>query len=86
MSEGGILAIKGVKSQYYISMNKAGQLQGKVILFLSETFLHSLYIEHNVMIFLTKYLDIIISATMTADQLIIDRHLTDSLPIKSEPE
>ena len=36
MSEGGILAIKGVKSQYYISMNKAGQLQGKVIFFLSE--------------------------------------------------
>lgn len=33
MSEGGILAIKGVKSQYYISMNKAGQLQGKVIFF-----------------------------------------------------
>lgn len=33
MSEGGILAIKGVKSQYYISMNKAGQLQGKVIPF-----------------------------------------------------
>lgn len=30
VSEGGILAIKGVKSQYYISMNKAGQLQGKV--------------------------------------------------------
>lgn len=36
VSEGGILAIKGVKSQYYISMNKAGQLQGKVIFFLSE--------------------------------------------------
>lgn len=36
VSEGGILAIKGVKSQYYISMNKAGQLQGKVILFLNE--------------------------------------------------
>lgn len=36
MSEGGILAIKGVKSQYYISMNKAGQLQGKVIFYLSE--------------------------------------------------
>lgn len=67
VSEGGILAIKGVKSQYYISMNKAGQLQGKVILFLSETFLHSLNIEHNIMIFLTKYLDIIISATITAD-------------------
>lgn len=67
MSEGGILAIKGVKSQYYISMNKAGQLQGKVILFLSETFLHSLNIEHNIMIFLTKYLDISISATITAD-------------------
>lgn len=33
VSEGGILAIKGVKSQYYISMNKAGQLQGKVIFF-----------------------------------------------------
>lgn len=31
VSEGGILAIKGVKSQYYISMNKAGQLQGKVM-------------------------------------------------------
>lgn len=31
MSEGGILAIKGVKSQFYISMNKAGQLQGKVM-------------------------------------------------------
>ncbi|XP_030580467.1 fibroblast growth factor 7 [Archocentrus centrarchus] len=31
VSEGGILAIKGVKSQYYISMNKAGQLQGKRI-------------------------------------------------------
>ncbi|KAF3832881.1 hypothetical protein F7725_026546 [Dissostichus mawsoni] len=29
VSEGGILAIKGVKSQYYITMNKAGQLQGK---------------------------------------------------------
>lgn len=27
VSEGGILAIKGVKSQYYISMNKGGQLQ-----------------------------------------------------------
>lgn len=31
VSEGGVLAIKGVKSQYYISMNKAGQLQGKRI-------------------------------------------------------
>ncbi|KAF7666618.1 hypothetical protein LDENG_00099260 [Lucifuga dentata] len=31
VSEGGILAIKGVKSQYYISMSKAGQLQGKRI-------------------------------------------------------
>lgn len=29
VSEGGILAIKGVKSQFYISMNKGGQLQGK---------------------------------------------------------
>ncbi|KAK7912473.1 hypothetical protein WMY93_012684 [Mugilogobius chulae] len=29
VSEGGILAIKGVKSQYYICMNKAGQLQAK---------------------------------------------------------
>lgn len=34
VSEGGILAIKGIKSQYYIAMNKAGQLQGKVIFFL----------------------------------------------------
>lgn len=33
VSEGGILAIKGVKSQYYISMNKGGQLQGKVMFF-----------------------------------------------------
>lgn len=31
VSEGGILAIKGVKSQHYISMTKAGQLQGKSI-------------------------------------------------------
>ncbi|XP_026234958.1 fibroblast growth factor 7 [Anabas testudineus] len=31
VSEGGILAMKGIKSQYYISMNKAGQLQGKRI-------------------------------------------------------
>ncbi|KAM4602482.1 fibroblast growth factor 7 [Polymixia lowei] len=31
VSEGGILAIKGVKSQYYISMNRTGQLQGKRI-------------------------------------------------------
>lgn len=31
VSEGGILAIKGVKSQYYICMNKSGQLQGKRI-------------------------------------------------------
>lgn len=31
MSEGGILAIKGVKSQRYISMTKAGVLQGKVL-------------------------------------------------------
>ena len=30
VSEGGVLAIKGVKSQYYISMNRTGQLQGKV--------------------------------------------------------
>ncbi|XP_030649009.1 fibroblast growth factor 7 [Chanos chanos] len=29
VSEGGVLAIKGVKSQYYISMNRAGILQGK---------------------------------------------------------
>ncbi|XP_034152201.1 fibroblast growth factor 7 [Esox lucius] len=29
VSEGGVLAIKGVKSQYYISMNKTGLLQGK---------------------------------------------------------
>ncbi|XP_057699512.1 fibroblast growth factor 7 [Corythoichthys intestinalis] len=29
VSEGGILAIKGIKSQHYISMNKGGQLQGK---------------------------------------------------------
>ncbi|XP_061103162.1 fibroblast growth factor 7 [Conger conger] len=29
VSEGGILAIKGVKSQYYISMNRTGVLQGK---------------------------------------------------------
>lgn len=34
MSEGGILAIKGVKSQYYICMSKGGQLQGKVIVLL----------------------------------------------------
>lgn len=34
VSEGGILAIKGVKSQYYICMSKAGQLQGKVIFLL----------------------------------------------------
>ncbi|XP_045889192.1 fibroblast growth factor 7-like [Micropterus dolomieu] len=31
VSEGGILAIKGVKSQYYISMNRTGHLQGKRI-------------------------------------------------------
>lgn len=31
VSEGGILAIKGVKSQHYICMSKAGQLQGKVV-------------------------------------------------------
>lgn len=31
VSEGGILAIKGVKSQYYICMSKAGQLQAKRI-------------------------------------------------------
>ncbi|KAM8894752.1 fibroblast growth factor 7 isoform 1-T3 [Spinachia spinachia] len=31
VSEGGVLAIKGVKSQYYVSMTKAGQLQGKRI-------------------------------------------------------
>ncbi|KAM9817268.1 fibroblast growth factor 7 [Neosynchiropus ocellatus] len=31
VSEGGILAIKGVKSQFYVCMNKAGQLQGKRI-------------------------------------------------------
>ncbi|RVE74293.1 hypothetical protein OJAV_G00020560 [Oryzias javanicus] len=31
VSEGGILAIKGVKSQYYIAMNKAGKLKGKRI-------------------------------------------------------
>ena len=30
MSEGGVLAIKGLKSQFYISMNRTGQLQGKV--------------------------------------------------------
>ncbi|KAF0043038.1 hypothetical protein F2P81_004375 [Scophthalmus maximus] len=30
VSEGGILAIKGVKSQLYISMNKAGVVQGKL--------------------------------------------------------
>ncbi|KAL4660727.1 fibroblast growth factor 7-like [Arapaima gigas] len=29
VSEGGVLAIKGVKSQYYISMNRSGGLQGK---------------------------------------------------------
>ncbi|XP_036420490.1 fibroblast growth factor 7 [Colossoma macropomum] len=29
VSEGGILAIKGVKSQYYICMNRSGVLQGK---------------------------------------------------------
>ncbi|CAL8381728.1 unnamed protein product [Arctogadus glacialis] len=29
VSEGGVLAIKGLKSQYYISMNRTGQLQGK---------------------------------------------------------
>lgn len=29
VSEGGVLAIKGVKSQYYISMNRTGVLQGK---------------------------------------------------------
>uniref|UniRef100_A0A4W5PII9 Fibroblast growth factor n=1 Tax=Hucho hucho TaxID=62062 RepID=A0A4W5PII9_9TELE len=31
VSEGGVLAIKGVKSQYYISMNRTGLLQGKKI-------------------------------------------------------
>ncbi|XP_061739718.1 fibroblast growth factor 7 [Nerophis ophidion] len=31
VSEGGILAIKGIKSQHYIAMNKAGQLQAKRI-------------------------------------------------------
>lgn len=30
VSEGGVLAIKGLKSQYYISMNRTGMLQGKV--------------------------------------------------------
>ncbi|XP_028812531.1 fibroblast growth factor 7 isoform X1 [Denticeps clupeoides] len=30
VSEGGVLAIKGVKSQYYISMNRTGMLRGKV--------------------------------------------------------
>lgn len=30
VSEGGVLAIKGLKSQYYISMNRMGILQGKV--------------------------------------------------------
>ncbi|XP_028812533.1 fibroblast growth factor 7 isoform X3 [Denticeps clupeoides] len=29
VSEGGVLAIKGVKSQYYISMNRTGMLRGK---------------------------------------------------------
>lgn len=29
VSEGGILAIKGIKSQFYICMNKTGQLQAK---------------------------------------------------------
>ncbi|KAK9959212.1 hypothetical protein ABG768_011281 [Culter alburnus] len=29
VSEGGVLAIKGLKSQYYISMNRTGMLQGK---------------------------------------------------------
>ncbi|XP_056598451.1 fibroblast growth factor 7 [Triplophysa dalaica] len=29
VSEGGVLAIKGLKSQYYISMNRMGTLQGK---------------------------------------------------------
>ncbi|XP_035381357.1 fibroblast growth factor 7 [Electrophorus electricus] len=29
VSEGGVLAIKGVKSQYYISMSRTGILQGK---------------------------------------------------------
>ncbi|MBN3313392.1 FGF7 factor, partial [Atractosteus spatula] len=29
VSEGGVLAIKGVKSQYYIAMNKQGRLYGK---------------------------------------------------------
>ncbi|XP_051953595.1 fibroblast growth factor 7-like [Xyrauchen texanus] len=29
ISEGGVLAIKGLKSQYYISMNRTGMLQGK---------------------------------------------------------
>ncbi|CAL8361529.1 fibroblast growth factor 7 [Gadus morhua] len=29
VSEGGVLAIKGLKSQFYISMNRTGQLQGK---------------------------------------------------------
>ncbi|XP_023672892.1 fibroblast growth factor 7-like [Paramormyrops kingsleyae] len=31
VSEGGVLAIKGVKSQYYISMSHSGVLQGKKI-------------------------------------------------------
>lgn len=30
VSEGGVLAIKGLKSQYYISMNRTGILQGTV--------------------------------------------------------
>ncbi|TRY90196.1 hypothetical protein DNTS_033373 [Danionella cerebrum] len=29
VSEGGVLAIKGLKSQFYISMNRSGTLQGK---------------------------------------------------------
>ncbi|KAG1944572.1 fibroblast growth factor 7 [Pimephales promelas] len=29
VSEGGVLAIKGLKSQYYISMSRTGMLQGK---------------------------------------------------------
>ncbi|XP_009291664.1 fibroblast growth factor 7 isoform X1 [Danio rerio] len=29
VSEGGVLAIKGLKSQFYISMNRSGMLQGK---------------------------------------------------------
>ncbi|XP_062860934.1 fibroblast growth factor 7 [Trichomycterus rosablanca] len=53
VSEGGVLAIKGVKSQHYISMSRSGVLQGKKEYNDSCNF-RELYLENHYMAYMSE--------------------------------